>query len=182
MKKSELRKIYTDKRKQLSEDDVRLKSLNLLQQLKEANWFEKEVFHVFLPMEKRKEVFTWFFIEFLRMKGKTIAVSKCNFETTTLNHFILERDTTLEENHYGVLEPINAKPIDPKELDVVLVPLMISDQKNYRVGYGKGFYDRFLMECRSDVQTIGLNFFEPIHSIEDLNKYDIPLQQVIHPK
>ncbi len=181
MKKSELREIYKNKRKQLTEDEVRLKSLNLLQQLKETDLFEKEVFHVFLPMEKRKEVFTWFFIEFLRMKGKTIAVSKCNFETTTLDHFILEKDTVLKENHYGVPEPVDGKPIEPKQLDVVLVPLMISDQQNYRVGYGKGFYDRFLAECRSDVQTIGLNFFEPVDSIEDLNEYDVPLQRVVYP-
>ncbi|APD07178.1 5-formyltetrahydrofolate cyclo-ligase [Flavobacteriaceae bacterium UJ101] len=179
MEKSELRKQYKQKRKQLTEDEIRLRSLDLLRQLKETDVFENQVFHIFLPIEKRKEVFTWFFIEFLRMKGKTIVVSKCDFKTTTLEHFRLDKDTILKENHYGVPEPIEAKRVMPKELDVVFVPLLISDSNKYRVGYGKGFYDRFLAECREDVRTIGLNFFEPIDHITDVNSYDVSLSEVV---
>ncbi len=179
MEKSELRKQYKQKRKQLTEDEIRLRSLDLLRQLKKTDVFENQVFHIFLPIEKRKEVFTWFFIEFLRMKGKTIVVSKCDFKTTTLEHFRLDKDTILKENHYGVPEPIGAKRVTPKELDVVFVPLLISDSKKYRVGYGKGFYDRFLAGCREDVRTIGLNFFEPIDHITDVNSYDVSLSEVV---
>lgn len=179
MDKSELRAQYKQKRKELTEEEIRLRSLNLLQQLKETNIFENQVFHVFLPIEKQNEIFTWFFIEFLRMKGKTIVVSKCDFKTTTLEHFRLDRNTILKENNYGVPEPVEAERVLPKELDVVFVPLLISDAKKYRVGYGKGFYDRFLAECREDTTTIGLNFFKPIDCISDINQYDIPLDQVV---
>lgn len=177
--KSELRKKYKQKRQSLTEDEIRLRSLNLLQQLKETDVFKNQVFHIFLPIENQKEVFTWFFIEFLRMKKKTIVVSKCNFKTTTLEHFLLEHNTILETNSYGVLEPVKAQKIPLKDLDVIFAPLLISDHKKHRVGYGKGFYDRFLAKCKDTVQIIGLNFFEPIDSIPDINTYDISLNEVI---
>ncbi len=180
MKKAELRKIYKKKRKALNEDQIRLKSLDLLQQLKETTIFKHQTFHIFLPIKEQNEVFTWFFIAFLRMKEKTIVISKSDFKTMTLEHFIFNQDTVLKENHYGIPEPIEAQRITPKKIDVVFVPLLISDRKNNRVGYGKGFYDRFLAECGEDVQTIGLNFFEPIEKIEDSDKFDIPLKAIFY--
>ncbi len=180
MKKAELRRIYKKKRKELSKDQIRLKSLDLLQQLKETPIFENQTFHIFLPIKEQNEVFTWFFIAFLRMKEKTVVISKSNFKTMTLEHFILNRDTLLEENHYGISEPVEAQRITSKKIDVVFVPLLISDRKNNRVGYGKGFYDRFLAECREDVQTVGLNFFEPIEEIEDSDQFDIPLKTIFY--
>jgi len=62
------------------------------------------------------------------------------------------------------------------------VPLLISDEQHYRVGYGKGFYDRFLANCRKDCKKIGLNFFKPIQKISDSNEFDIALDEVIYPK
>ena len=56
------------------------------------------------------------------------------------------------------------------------------DEQYYRVGYGKGFYDRFLANCRKDVKKIGLNFFKPISNITDVNEFDIALDEVIYPK
>ena len=95
---------------------------------------------------------------------------------------MFDRKTKLKVNSYGIPEPINGIEIDAEKIDLVFVPLLISDEKKYRVGYGKGFYDRFLAECRIDVKTIGLNFFKPIDCVEDVNEFDIPLNQVIYPK
>jgi len=63
---------------------------------------------------------------------------------------------------------------------VVIVPLLICDLNGYRLGYGKGFYDRFLSECRADVLKIGLNYFEPIAQIPGEDT-DIPLDFLITP-
>ena len=93
---------------------------------------------------------------------------------------ITQKKTKLKVSSYGIPEPVNGVAIDPKKIDLVFVPLLISDKKNYRVGYGKGFYDRFLAECRKDVKTIGLNFFKPIEKIIDLNEYDFALDAVIY--
>ena len=116
------------------------------------------------------------------MKNKTIVVSVSDFQTNDLKHFVLEKETILKNNLYGIPEPINVKEIDVDKIEVVFVPLLISDKNNHRVGYGKGFYDRFLSECDENVQTIGLNFFEPIEKIEDINQNDVSLKVIIHAK
>ncbi|UAN00087.1 5-formyltetrahydrofolate cyclo-ligase [Polaribacter litorisediminis] len=58
----------------------------------------------------------------------------------------------------------------------------MSNNDNYRIGYGKGFYDRFLSKCKKDVKKIGLNFFKPIAKIDDINAFDVPLDDVMYPK
>tara|TARA_B110000027_G_scaffold97988_1_gene103568 strand:- start:475 stop:774 length:300 start_codon:yes stop_codon:yes gene_type:complete len=99
-----------------------------------------------------------------------------------LSHFYLEENTVISLNKFGVLEPLAAELVEENKLDLIFIPMLISDDKKFRVGYGKGFYDRFLSNCRKDAKFIGLNFFPPIKAIEDKNEFDIPLHQVIYPK
>jgi 5-formyltetrahydrofolate cyclo-ligase len=133
-------------------------------------------------MPKFKEIDTAPLITYFRNKNKRIVVSKCNFKDNTLSLFYLEEDTVLSLNKFGVLEPVAAELVEENKLDLIFIPMLISDDKKFRVGYGKGFYDRFLLNCRKDAKFIGLNFFPPITAIEDKNEFDIPLHQVIYPK
>ena len=64
---------------------------------------------------------------------------------------------------------------------MVLVPLLGFDERGHRVGYGKGFYDRFLAECNPKIQKIGLSLFEPVAQIDDTSDFDIPLDACITP-
>lgn len=182
MKKQELRKQYKQKRKMLSETTINQFQKSIIQQVKQLDFSSAQNIHIFLPIEKQKEINTYAIIDFLRAHNKTIIISKSNFSNNTLQHYIFEEHTQIVINNYGIPEPINAKQIEEKEIDVVFVPMLISDEKNYRVGYGKGFYDRFLSECKPSIRTIGLNFFPPIKKISDVNDFDIPLQTVIYPK
>lgn len=182
MKKKELRELYKQKRKNLSETEIKNFEQNIYAQLLKFDFLDYQNIHIFLPIERQKEINTYPIIDFLRTQEKTIIISKSDFKTNTLQHFILGKETTLEINKYGIPEPIDAKKIDVKKIDIVFVPLLISDKQNYRVGYGKGFYDRFLSECKKEVLSIGLNFFQPITSISDRNQYDIPLNYIITPK
>jgi len=181
MLKKELRAIYKEKRKILTSEEIARFQESINKQIYEFDFSDIKTIHVFLPIEKQKEINTYPIIQFLQKQQKTLVVSKSCFKTSTLEHFIFDSQTVLETNKYGIPEPINAKKIAVKEIDLVFVPMLISDEKNYRVGYGKGFYDRFLSECKVDVKTIGLNFFTPITNIEDVNSYDIPLDKVIYP-
>ncbi|MGG8497021.1 5-formyltetrahydrofolate cyclo-ligase [Tenacibaculum sp. TC6] len=182
MKKEDLRVIYKQKRSELTSEQKEAFEQNIYQQLFHLDLAEVTNVHLFLSMKKFKEVDTLPIIHHFRKQGKQIIVSKCNFKDDSLTHFYFEENTKLELNKFGVPEPVNAKEVPVNDIDLVLVPLLISDKKNYRVGYGKGFYDRFLANCRNDVKTIGLNFFQPIDVIDDLNEYDIPLHQVIYPQ
>lgn len=81
----------------------------------------------------------------------------------------------------GIVQPKAGVILNTEEIDVVLVPLLIFDEDGYRVGYGKGFYDRFLKLCKPDVLKIGFCLFEPEKKIEDVNGYDIPLDICVTP-
>jgi len=182
MLKSDLRKLYKQKRNTLTITEKEKLQESIYQQIFELKTDNISTVHLFLSMRKFNEIDTLPIINFFREKGKRIIVSRCNFEDDTLSHFYFDKDTQLELNKFGVPEPVNAEEANVKDIDLVFVPMLISDEENYRVGYGKGFYDRFLSECRKDTQTIGLNFFSPIKKIEDTHKFDVPLETVIYPK
>ena len=182
MEKAELRKLYKQKRQELSFDAIQKFQENIYQQIYDLDISSIKTIHIFLTLAKFKEIDTIPIINYFRSKNIKIVVSKSDFTNNTLTHFYLEEDTIIELNKYGIPEPKNAKQASEKELDVVFVPLLISDEQNFRVGYGKGFYDRFLANCRKECKTIGLNFFKPIAKIDNLNKFDVALDLVIYPK
>lgn len=181
MDKATLRNIYKQKRREFTEDQIKKLQDNIFNQLTQIDFSKAQNFHVFLTIEKQNEIDTKRIIKYLRQNNKTIIVSKSNFKNNTLTHFIFDKNTKLEVNQYGIPEPVDAIQVDEKTIDVVFVPLLISDEQNYRVGYGKGFYDRFLNNCRKDCKKIGLNFFKPIANISDVNEFDITLDEVIYP-
>ena len=182
MKKQELRALYKQKRNNLTEIQIKGLQENIYQQIYNLDLSTVKNVHLFLSMPKFKEIDTTPLVTYFRNKNKRIVVSKCNFKDNTLSHFYLEEDTVLSLNKFGVLEPVAAELVEENKLDLIFIPMLISDDKKFRVGYGKGFYDRFLSNCRKDAKFIGLNFFPPIKAIEDKNEFDIPLHQVIYPK
>ena len=95
---------------------------------------------------------------------------------------IITESEQFATNKYGIDEPAEGYVVDPASLDLVLVPLFIFDRKGTRVGYGKGFYDRFLPGCRKDCVKVGVSYFEPVDRIEDAQDFDVPLDFCISPQ
>lgn len=79
-------------------------------------------------------------------------------------------------------EPLDGIEISPLKIDVVFIPLLAFDKKGNRIGYGKGFYDQFLSDCKADVIKIGLSFFEAEEAITDVYKDDVPLDYCVTPQ
>jgi 5-formyltetrahydrofolate cyclo-ligase len=98
-----------------------------------------------------------------------------------MNFMVLEKSTSLKLNKYQIYEPINSQKIDPYVLEVCFTPLLAFDLLGHRVGYGKGFYDRFFTTCKKDLIKIGLSFFDPIEKIENTHKEDVPLDICVSP-
>lgn len=113
-------------------------------------------------------------------KGRVV-IPKANFEDKSMSHFYFEKQTELRPNKFDILEPMNAEKCEIKDIDIVLIPMLAFDKKGYRVGYGGGFYDRFLAELPSTTELIGLSLFEPIDEIKDLNTFDKKMQTCISP-
>ena len=82
---------------------------------------------------------------------------------------------------WGIPEPVGGIVVKPTDFDIVLLPLLTFDLNGNRVGYGKGFYDRYLVNCRPDCLKIGISLFEPVDLIEEVESHDIPLDIAICP-
>lgn len=179
--KSTLRSKYKKLRKSLSEESVEEMSLQIANQaLKIAIW-DKTYYHIFLPITSKKEVNTEFLMHILQGKDKSIVVSKADFLTSGMKHFLLQENTALKISEYGIPEPVSGIEVPPDILDVVFVPLLVYDQIGHRIGYGKGFYDRFLDSCSTNTIFVGLSFFDPESTIiyEDT---DVPLDFCVTPE
>ena len=181
MTKKEIRIKYKQLRNLLSDKDVEKMSLEIANQLVKMPIWEQKYFHVFLPIIEKKEVDTEFILHVLAGKDKEIVVSKSNFDCIGMTHFLLTDSTKFKKNQYGISEPVDGLEVPVGRIDVVFVPLIAYDKVGNRVGYGKGFYDVFLSECRPDAVKIGLSFFEAEQVIEDVFEKDVKLDYCITP-
>src|SRR5699024_609466 len=159
MTKQELRKRYKSKRAELSLEACEEKSLAIANRCLKLPIWEKSIYHLFLSIERQKEVNTEYLMHILQGRDKNIVVSKSDFSTLGMTHFLLTDSTVLKLNAWGIPEPVKGIEIRPKQVEVVFVPLLAFDQYGNRIGYGKGFYDRFLEQCHREVIKIGLSFF-----------------------
>ncbi|AWM13515.1 5-formyltetrahydrofolate cyclo-ligase [Flavobacterium sediminis] len=175
MDKKEVRKKSKEARKKLSSNDIEEKSLAIANNLLQLNIWDKTYYHLFLPIVEHKEVDTEFILQILAGKDKETVVSKSDFETRRMTHFLLTDATRIKKNEYNIPEPVNGIEVPVSKIDVVFVPLLSFDKQGHRVGYGKGFYDIFLSECKPDVIKIGLSFFEPEEKIKDILETDMKL-------
>jgi len=182
MTKVEVRKKYKALRKNLNLSQIDDYSLLIANQLLKLSIWEKDYYHIYLPITSQKEVNTEYILNIISGKDKHVVISKSNFSTYQLTHFLLTDATKIKLNSYNIPEPIDGIEIDIKHLDVIFVPLLAFNNNGHRVGYGKGFYDRFLAQCNPDTVKIGLSFFEAEVHFNDVTSSDIKLDICVTPK
>ena len=183
MVKSILRKEYLEKRNGLTEADI--------------NEFESKIIDLFptialqgimhllsyYPIPERKEFNTVICEEYLTLENPALEVywPKMYEDDMRMEAIAKNKDTILVKNRFGIMEPAGDESIEPQLVDAVFVPLIAFDLKGFRVGYGKGFYDRYLARCAQDVVKLGFSYFEPVDSIGDIDQFDVPLNYCITP-
>ena len=182
MNKKELRLKYKKLRQNLSENDIDVLSLEIANTILKLDIWDKTYFHIFLPIEEQKEVNTEFILHLLQGKDKEIVISKADFDSRKMTHFLLTDNTKIKKNEYNIPEPVNGLEVPTHKIEVVFVPLLAYDKVGNRVGYGKGFYDKFLSECKIEAIKIGLSFFEPEAFISDVFESDVKLDFCVTPK
>ena len=182
MDKQAIRAAYHKARTAISEQEITRLSLEIANQLLTLPIWDFEVYHVFLPITEKLEVNTELLLPILIGKNKTIVLPRAHFKTGSMESVIFDENTILKKNNYGISEPTTGVILLPDQIDVVFVPLLAFDQNGHRVGYGGGFYDRFLANCRKDVLSIGLSFFEAEPPFSDINLLDQKLGYCVTPK
>ncbi|MFY0651116.1 MAG: 5-formyltetrahydrofolate cyclo-ligase [Cyclobacteriaceae bacterium] len=180
--KKHLRKVFLRKRRSLShEKKLTRESLITEAFRKKLPSNTKSIVHCFLPIEKQNEINTYPIIEYLDQSDGKVVVSRSDTEDNTMTHFLYEGKNRLETNKWGIPEPVSGKRISANEIDIVLVPLVIFDKLGNRIGYGKGYYDRFLTNCRADCTFIGLSLAPPVDVLPCIEEMDVKLDYCISP-
>ncbi|RLJ73497.1 5-formyltetrahydrofolate cyclo-ligase [Pedobacter alluvionis] len=180
MFKAEIRKQALKDRLLLTDPNHHALNESLLKQFKTLDFSQIKTLHIFLPITEKKEPDTFLLIEWLNKTHPEtkIIVPKADFETALMTHHEYLGEKDLKKNLYNILEPQKGN-LHEGEIDMVIIPLLAFDKQGYRVGYGKGFYDRFLRDINA--QKIGLSLHPAIEKIDDVNEHDIKLDFCITP-
>lgn len=181
MTKQELRKIYLGKRGRLSESEYeRLCKMIVQNFFNHGNIASINTLHIYLAVIEKKEADTWPILDRLKRESPHIRISVPKINGPELEHFYYEGLHQLDQNSYGIFEPTHGTPTDLNRIDAVVVPLLVADKSGNRLGYGRGFYDRFLAQCPAQCRKIGLSLF----TLEDkvpVDDWDVKLDLVITP-
>lgn len=184
MTKNEIRKLYREKRNALKHNEInRLQDL-LLISFQQLSLPFIGVLHRYMPAIGKNEPDPSLIAEWMEFRnpGMLQLVPRVNKQTNELQHLLYSESTAFLLNEWGIPEPENSQEYDPGEIDMVIIPLLGFDESGQRVGYGKGYYDRFLCNCRPDCIKVGLSFFQAVQRIEDTNTFDIAMDYCITPE
>ena len=178
--KTVLRALFLEKRLALSKAVHEARSFTIANHCLQLPIWDQEYIHLFLPIEGKAEIDTTLILTLLQGRDKQVVLPKVN--GNSLQHILLTDSTKLRKNQWDILEPEQGIEVPVRQLDVVFIPLLAWDKKGQRVGYGKGFYDSFLADCKPAVIKIGLSLFEGINEIEGTRPEDVQMDYCVHPE
>ncbi len=183
MNKQQLRKIYLKKRKELHTSEIEKLSLKIMEQFMLLPKITNHcVYHIYLPIAKHNEINTLFIIEKLRILKKTVVVPHINDNEGEMDACFLPPNAKMITNRYGISEPEHCQRIYSGNIDVIILPLLSYCEKGYRIGYGKGYYDRFIAGLRKPVFKVGLSFFEPDPAHSTPEVWDVRMNCCVTPE
>jgi 5-formyltetrahydrofolate cyclo-ligase len=183
MTKKELREEYRKKRSSINEKEkIKLDDL-LLIRFQHLSFDDVQVLMTYAPMQHTAEPDVHLCARYLQHQtpGLQVAYPVIDFSTSTMQAMLVNEHTEFVQNIYKIEEPTGGEIIQPEVIDMIFIPLLVCDKQGHRAGYGKGFYDRYLNQCREEVLKIGFSYFEPVEVISDIHAFDIPLDFCITP-
>ncbi|MCL7747191.1 5-formyltetrahydrofolate cyclo-ligase [Halalkalibacter alkaliphilus] len=142
-------------------------------------WKESGV--IALTVSRGKEVDTYCLIETAWKQGKKVVVPRADFKQKRMSFFEITSFNQLEEGPYNLKEPnVESCPsIDPQKIELVIVPGLAFDKNGSRLGFGGGFYDRFLPKIKA--QTIALALPCQVIPFVPTEPHDCLIDHIISP-
>ncbi len=183
MTKEDIRIVYKKKRRALSAaKKSKLEDLMLIH-FQRLPIDLKNTIMTYAPIEVQNEFDPSLIEEYcdFRIEDALFIYPVVNRETDTMKSFIVPDGTFFEQNMYGISEPVGGIKIFPEHIKMMFVPLLAFDVHGNRVGYGKGYYDKFIKLCDQSMIKIGFSFFEPV-VIDDVSARDEKLDFCITPE
>lgn len=179
--KNTVRKEVLESRKAMSSQDLKSKSDSICSYLLESDFYKNSSV-IMAYIDFRNEVQTESLIKKALSDGKKIVIPISVVDTKQLIlSELIDYDGELESGAYGILEPKQefVRETDPQTVDLVLIPGVAFDSKGYRIGYGAGYYDRFLERVRPDVAKVALGFDLQMVADAYPDDHDFPVDSVI---
>lgn len=178
MDKSTSRKEMLAKLKTMPEEVHREKTEKIIQRLAEDPIFVNAA-TIGMTISAFPEVDTSQLIDYCWSIGKKVAVPKCIPSTRGMDFYILTDYSELENVYMKLLEPRIDKNryVSPNEIDLMIVPGVVFSKSGYRIGFGGGYYDRYLSAYNGD--TVSLVFEIQMVESMPVENHDIPVQQLI---
>lgn len=178
--KRALRKKFLSARNALNSNDLYSKSQFISSKLINTKaYLGAEVIHCYVSMNRQNEVDTRNLIQHMLDQGKRVVIPKME-EQGRLSHYQIQGLDELTENSWGVAEPLHKvnNPVKTKNIDLIIVPMVSGDVFKNRLGYGKGFYDRFLDGLTAI--KIGILFDVQLYEKKlPTDKFDVQLDMLI---
>ena len=180
MYKRKIREIFISRRNLINSKILEDSSIQIANQSLKLKIWHFTNYHIFFPIEKNNEVNTKHIIQIIQGKDKNVIVPKIK-DNINLKNYLLTDSTLFVKNSYGISEPQSGIEVNPIDFDLIFIPLIAFDQMGYRVGYGKGYYDKMLSQCSKNALKVGLSLFDPINKIQDISTYDVRMDYCITP-
>ena len=175
-RKEKLREHLLNKRSRLPKEQWAELSRRVINRLRRLSYFpQKDIVHCYASMNERREVDTHSLIRTLLATGKQVVVPVMS--EGVLTHHRLHSFRDLHPNEFGVPEPIKKAPVALAKLELVIVPMVGGDEARNRLGYGGGYYDRFLSKV--EAPTIGLLFEKNVVAELPVEPFDVPLDLIV---
>lgn len=135
-----------------------------------------------VTISNKPEVDTILLIEELWQLGKKVAVPKCHPRTREMSFYAIESFAQLETVYMHLREPIpeRCEFVDANEMEVILVPGVVFDRYGYRIGYGGGYYDRYVLNYKKG-KLLSMLFDEQIIDRVPTEEHDCPVDIIVTP-
>lgn len=172
-----LRQHYHNKRNVLSSSELERASQAILNAIISKKLIEGAFVMLYHSVSQELPTKHWFDL----LSEHQICVPKVSNDAGHMEAVLWQKNAPLALNKWGIPEPVNEVIIEPTNITTVIVPLLCFDKLGHRVGYGKGYYDRFLTRCSSSVKTIGISYFDAVKLIDGLEATDQPLNVIVTP-
>lgn len=180
MDKKEIRRKVISKR-DLLKNKIELDEV-IEKKLKD-NKIYKNSKNIFIYLGFGSEINTIKYVEDFLQEGKKIIVPYTDMKNKVMYGIEINTLDGLKKNKFGILEPTDGSEIFNKEdIDLIIMPGVAFDRSGNRVGYGGGYYDKFLSEINSDIPTIALAYDIQILEEVPSEKHDIKVYMVITEK
>ena len=175
MTKDELRRAIRARKRAMTEEEITEKSVRLGQLFRASHWYqEADTIYGYLPYNQ--EVRTVPMLEQALKDGKKVAVPKVYGDE--MKFLYLDDLTKVSKGYAGIPEPIADGPVADDETALVLMPGLAFDPQGHRIGYGGGFYDKFLA-AEPNHPTLALCYEFQLLPELDTEEHDIPVDTVL---